>query len=51
MRESDADVHMPVELVPRVEVGFLADVVSGGPCGIADDGTARGVVERIGRAG
>ncbi len=51
VRNSEADVDVAVQFVPGVEVGFVADVVAGGPCGIADDGTARGVVERIGRAG
>src|SRR5579863_5754099 len=48
---SHAYVNVPVQLIPRIEVGFLPDVVSGRASAITNDGAARRVVERIGGAG
>src|SRR5208337_4047087 len=51
VRESETEVDVAVDLVPGVDVGFLANVVSGRTRGIANDGAARGVIERVSRAG
>src|ERR1700722_12741352 len=47
MGETYAYVHVAVQLIPGINVGFLADVGAGRSGGIANDGTAGSIVERV----
>src|SRR3984957_13209903 len=47
MADSKAQVHMAIDFIPGIKVGFLPDVSAGRPCGMANDRAARGVVQRV----